>query len=205
MNYLGRWSALILLAMAAASPAVEILGGQTQTAESLPADTYLLLLSPAYLGSDRGTYLSAKLRYQPAPAVGVGFAFGTGEAGFGFGMESSWQVFRQGRVRPAAAVRVSFHFDRADRASFFVAELAPIVSRSFHSTLGEISPYGGLRVAPSFGLGPVTGGLAVKSSLGGELTIAGSDGLQVWSELGLGLHDSADEIVLGLAYPFTAL
>ena len=205
LSELALWSGLVCGASYAF--AVDIPGGQTETAESLPANTYQLLLSPAYLLNEGGAYLSGKIRYQPNDRFGVGFVFGSGsgELGFQFGVEGIWHAFPQSRYQPAAALHVSGHFDRVARANFFALEVAPIVSQRFHTLFGELTPYGGLRITPSFGIGQPLNQISLKTSVGGEWVISGTEGLQVWSEVGIALVNSLDEIVVGLSYPFAAL
>jgi hypothetical protein len=194
----------LLFAVALSAQAAEIPGGKTETAAGLPTNTYQLLLSPAY-EFNHGAYLTAKMRYQPTDEIGLGAAFGSGERGFRFGIEGIWHAFDAKHYTPAVALLAGAHFNRFALANYFTLEFAPIVSQTFKTTIGEVTPYGAMRVMPSFRLGEPKNELAMKASLGTAFALNGLDGLQIWTEFGLALAASEHEIALGVSYPFAAL
>ncbi len=181
-------------------------GGLTRTATNLKAQTYELMLSPAYTIAPGGAYLTSELRFQPSEDIGLGFGFGAGELGFNFGVHGVWNVLPQLKLVPQVAVLGGAYFNRVAGANYFVVKLAPTVSHTFQSEWGDVTPYGAIALAPSFSLVQSAANLfSIKGSLGSQLAFKGMDGLRVMTEVSLGLLNSTYEIGLGLTYPFAAL
>src|ERR1019366_4897830 len=84
--------------------AMEKPGGLTQTAVNATQGTYEVLLSPAYLISPNGMYLSSQMRYQATEDISVGFGFGAGEVGYNFGGQGVWYVLPDTAQQPAFAI-----------------------------------------------------------------------------------------------------
>ena len=127
-------------------------GGNLRSAEKLPANTYELLVSPSYVMADGGAYLTSELRYQPFDTLGVGFGFGAGELGFNFGFNSVWFVVPPQTLDVDLALVGGIYFNRVSDQSFFVVRATPTVSQTYFTSWGQITPYFGWNLAPSFRL-----------------------------------------------------
>lgn len=185
--------------------AADLPGGLLRTAENLPSDTYELMVSPAYLISESGAFLTSELRYQPYEAFGVGLGFGAGEVGFNFGVNGTWHVFALRDVEPELALLGGIYFNRVNEANFFVLKMAPTVSQTFYLTWGEIVPYVGVQFTPSFRLGEPANLFSIKGATGVQFSFRDLGGLRMLSEVGLGLLNSTYELSFGISYPFLAL
>lgn len=180
-------------------------GGLTRTAVNLKAQTYELLLSPAYTIAPGGAYLTSELRFQPSEDLGLGFGFGAGEIGFNFGGNAVWHILPDVKSQPGFALMGGLYFNRVAPGNYFVVRISPLVSKQFTVGWGKVTPYAGLHLAPSFRLGQAENDFSLKGSTGVEFDVTGWNGLHIWTEFGLGLHHSAHELVLGVSYPFAAL
>lgn len=178
--------------------------GLVRTGDILPSDTYEMVLSPSYMLSPDGAYLSSEVRYQPNDDFGVGFGFGAGEIGFNFGVNGSWYILPDIAGQPALAIIGGLYFNRLDQANYFVFNVTPVVSKMVSVSWGKITPYAGLHLAPSFGLG-AGNEFSMRTSMGAEFNIQALDAVRLWTEFGISLVNGVNEIVLGVSYPFSAL
>lgn len=201
----GGFLVLFVISITSSFVRAEVPGGLIHTAETLPPNTYELVLSPEVTFSPGGVYLSSELRYQPNEDIGVGFGFGSGQVGYNFGVHGIWHLLPDMVSQPAVAVLGGLYFNRLSSENFFVVKLTPTVSKTFKITWGQVVPYGGLQLSPSFGLGGGGNQFALKASMGTQLVVSAFSGVRVWGEFGLGIANSMHEIALGLSYPFNAL
>lgn len=179
-------------------------GGLTRTAVSLPNNSYEMLLSPAYTIQPGGAYLSSEFRLQPNEDLGLGFGFGSGQIGFNFGVNGTWYVAPDLSSQPAFAILGGLYFNRQNSLNYCVLKITPILSKTFKTEWGKVTPYGGIHLSPSFGIGTATNEFAIKTSTGVEFAVTDWSGLHLWTEFGLGIFNSAHEVVLGLSFPFSA-
>ncbi len=196
---------IISLFLGQALSATDVPGGLIRTAESLKINTYELVLSPQYVISEKGTYLTSELRYQVNEDLSTGFGFGSGELGFNFGAHGVWHVSPDLDYQPAFAIVGGLYFNRINSTNYMVLKFAPTVSKSYHLNWGEIGPYAGLQLSPSFGLGVAGSKFSMRASMGSQLIITAFSGLRLWLEAGLSISQSFNEIGFGISYPFAAL
>lgn len=185
--------------------AADIPGGLIRTAESMRHNTYELMLSPEYLISEEGSYLSSELRYQLNDDIGMGLGFGSGQVGFNFGAHGVWYLLPELESQPAFSVLGGLYFNRIYSSNFFALKVAPMVSRSFKMTWGDVSPYAGIQISPSFGLGIAGSEFSMRAAVGTQILLTSFSGVRLWIETGLPLVKSMTEIALGISYPFAAL
>jgi len=182
--------------------AADIPGGLMRTANSLVPNSYEVMLSPGYLVSPGGSYLSSELRYQPDEEIGIGFGFGSGQVGYNFGVHGIWYIFPDLADQPALAVLGGLYFNRIEEENHFVLRLAPTVSETFLFKWGELSPYGGVQISPSFRLGDARNELSLRANMGTQFIFSALQGLRLGLEAGLGIANSVHEIQFGISYPF---
>jgi len=185
--------------------AAAVPGGTIRSAESMGLRTYELVLSPAITLAPSGAYLSSELRYQPAEDIGAGLAFGAGQVGFNFGSYAVWHILPDLETQPAFSILGGLYFNRFELANYFVVKMAPTLSKTWRWDGGRVSPYVALPFSPSFRLGDPRNDLTMKVSVGTELVLSSLQGMRLWTEVGLGLMESAHEVVIAASYPFTAL
>lgn len=190
-----------LVFLSATSLAVDVPGGLIRTAEGTKAETYELVLSPVYVMSPSGAYLSSELRYQANEDFAVGFGFGAGEVGFNFGINGTWHILPDLDRQPAFGVMGGLYFNRLKPDNFFVFKVAPVVSKTVKVDFGAIAPYAGLHISPSFRLSSPANELSLKTSLGCAFLIDALQGSRLWSEVDLGVVNSVHELVVGITYP----
>jgi hypothetical protein len=185
----------------------DVPGSYMRTANQLPVNSYEMMISPSYvMGSNGGAYLSAELRYQPYEAFAAGFGFGAGELGFNFGAHGVWNLLPHLQLVPRVAILGGAYFNRVAGANYFVVKMAPTVSHTFQADWGSITPYGAFALSPSFRLGQFASNqFSMKASLGSQFSPKGADGLQILTEISLGVLKSTYEIGVGISYPFAAL
>ncbi|MBI4405646.1 MAG: hypothetical protein HY537_15915 [Deltaproteobacteria bacterium] len=183
----------------------DIPSGLIRTGESLPPNTYELVLIPQYVFTAKAVYLTSELRYQPHEDIGVGFSFGSGQLGYNFGTNATWYILSDLPSQPALALLGGVYFNRMEGENFFVAKLAPTVSRLFKIGRSTVTPYGALQLSPSFALGNGTNQFAMKTSIGTQAAFEILNGLRFWWELGLSIVNSMHEMSFGVSYPFAAL
>lgn len=185
--------------------AVDIPGGLIRSADSLPTNTYELVLTPGYTFRPDGAYMSTEVRYQPNEDFGVGFGFGAGEAGFNFGMNGSWFLVPDTSTQPGVSLLAGAYFNRVAQFNYFNVKATPIISKRFETDFGKVVPYAGLHFSPSFRLGAPENMLSMKASLGTNWEVQAFNGLKVYTEGNIGLNNSTHELLLGFSYPFAAL
>lgn len=197
---------LSFLVVSSAVFAAAVPGGLVRSAEGFSQNTYELMLSPAYALADSkgGMYLSSELRMQPSQDIGAGFGFGAGELGFNFGAYATWYVLPDTSSQPAFSILGGLYFNKVIQQNFFVVKVAPTVSKTFKTGWGGVTPYAGLPLAPSFGLGNAQNEFTMKASVGSEFLFRDLQGLRFWMEFGVGLIHSNHEVALAVAYPFSA-
>lgn len=195
----------LALVLSNVSVAADVPGGLIRSADSLPTNTYELVLTPGYTFRPNGAYMSAEIRYQPNEDFGVGFGFGAGEAGFNFGMNGSWFIVPDMENQPGVSILAGAYFNRVTEINYFNVKVAPIVSKRFEVEFGRLTPYGGLHISPSFRLGQPENTVAVKATLGSNWEVHAFNGLKVFTEGNLGLNNSIHELLVGFSYPFAAL
>jgi hypothetical protein len=184
--------------------AVDLPGGISRTANT-PTNTYELMLSPSYALSPGGAYLSSQFRMQMGDEVGVGLGFGAGELGFNFGGEGVWFIAPDTSSQPAVALVGGMYFNRLNPNNYFQLKVTPIVSKTFKTTFGKVTPYAGMQFSPSFRLNTASNDFSMKISTGAEFAVSQMNGLKLWSEVGFGVLHAINEIVFGISYPFTTL
>ncbi len=185
--------------------AMDVPGGLIRSADSLPTNTYELVLTPGYTFRPNGAYMTSEIRYQPNEDFGVGFGFGAGEAGFNFGMNGSFFIVPDTSNQPGVSLLAGAYFNRVDQSNYFNVKVTPIVSKRFDTDFGKVVPYAGLHMSPSFRLGQPDNSLSVKASLGSNWELRSLSGLKVYTEGSIGLNSSVHEVLLGFSYPFAAL
>ena len=184
----------------------EIPGGLIRTAEPVKADTAELLLSPSYVMSPTGAYLSSEFRYQSNEDFSVGAGFGAGEVGFNIGGFATWYIIPDLQNQPGFALTGGLYFNRLRPFSYFNLKLAPTVSKTVKMEWGNLTPYAGLHITPSFRLSePPANELSLKTSLGSAFAPKSLNGLRFWAEADLGLANSVHEVVVGVTYPLNNL
>jgi hypothetical protein len=195
----------VALFCASAVWAADVPGGLVYDGDGLRSNSYELLLSPAYEIAPGGAYLSSMLRYQANDDFGVGVGFGAGELGFNFGMNGIWYVLPDTPNQPAFAILGGMYVNRVSQANYFVVKAVPMVSKAMKVSWGKVTPYAGLHLVPSFRLGQAENDFSMKTTLGTKFAVKSWNGLELWSEVGIGLLHSPEEIVLGVSYPFNAI
>jgi hypothetical protein len=180
-------------------------GGITKTAVNLPSNTYEVILTPGYTISPGGFYLSSEFRMQPSEDFGVGVGFGAGEIGFHTGGNGMWYILPDTEGQPAFSLMGGMYISRLASDSYFLVKLAPIVSKAFKVGKDTFTPYASYQLVPSFKLGPASNEFTMKVTAGLETIIPSLSGIRLWTEFGVGIMNSAHEVVLGLSYPFAAL
>ena len=195
---------LVVCFVATFAQASDIPGGMTRSAAQFGVGSYQIVLSPASTISPGGAYLSSELRHQTNEEFGVGFGFGAGEVGFNFGFHGIWHLAPDTGGQPAVALLSGMYMNRVAGWNYFTIKVSPVISKGFLMDWGRLTPYAGINLTPSFRLAQAANGFAMKSSMGTELTFNQLPGMRFWTEVGVGLLDSAHEIVVGIAYPFDA-
>lgn len=185
--------------------AIDKPGGITRTAINLPTNSYEVVLAPAYTVSPGGFYLSSEFRMQPSEDFGIGVAFGAGEIGFHTGANGMWYILPDTDGQPAFGLLGGLYISRLVSESYFLVKLAPIVSKSFKVGKDTFTPYASYQLVPSFKLGPAANEVSMKVTAGLETIIPSLSGIRLWTEFGVGIMNSAHEVVVGLSYPFAAL
>jgi len=199
MQFRHLFLALCLTSFSAYS--AEVPGGLTRTAETVKTETAELLLSPSYVMSPTGAYLSSEFRFQSNEDFAVGAGFGAGEVGFNVGGFATWYILPDLSSQPGFALLGGLYFNRLKPYSYFNLKLAPIVSKTVHMDWGTLTPYAGLHITPSFRLSTPANELSLKTSFGSAFAVKSLNGLRFWLEADLGLANSVHEVVIGLTYP----
>lgn len=198
---LGSFLSVLFGLLSFSAIAVEVPGGLIRTAEGTKAETYELVLSPVYVMSPSGAYLSSELRYQTNEDFAVGFGFGAGEIGFNFGVNGTWHILPDLDRQPAVGVMGGLYFNRIKPDNHFVFKIAPVVSKTVKVDFGAITPYAGLHISPSFRLNTPSNELSLKTSLGCAFLVEALQGSRLWTEVDLGVANSVHELVVGITYP----
>lgn len=185
--------------------AAEVPAGLVRSAEVMKTNTYEFVLSPSYTFNPSGGYLSSEIRYQANEDFGAGLNFGAGEAGLHFGVHGMWYVLPDLDRQPGFSVLGGVYFNRLSSANYFNVKVAPMISKAFKVGFGQLTPYSGVHLSPSFRLGEADNSLAVKATLGTEFLIQGLNGTKLFTEFNFGLSNSPHAVQLGFSYPFVAL
>ena len=189
--------------------ATDMPGGLVQISEGLKKETYEFVISPGYVMSPTGAYLSADMRVQPNQDIGAGFAFGAGEVGFHVGAHATWYVLPDVESQPAFSVTGGLYINRLQKDNakdnYFVVKVSPVISKTLPLSWGSVTPYSGLNLAPSFRLDQAQNEFSVKGSFGMMTSIKSLSGIRLWTEFGIGVWNSVHELVFGLSYPFSAI
>ncbi len=201
-----KWLIGLITFLSVSAFASDVPGGMVRDASQLKANTYEMVLSPAYLMDPPAAYLSSEIRYQPNEDLGVGFGFGAGEVGFNFGVNGTWYVTPRSEGDVSLSVLGGVYFNRLSPSNYFVFRVAPVVSQSFGYAWGTVTPYAGAQLSPSFALTQyVSNKVSLRTVLGAQFALKDMGGMRLWTEAGIGLFASNHEIALGISYPFTAL
>ncbi len=182
--------------------AADIPGGLARSAERFGVGSYQLVVSPAFTIAPGGAYLSSELRHQSDEDFGVGFGFGAGEVGFNFGFHGVWHLLPDSGDKPAVGLMGGMYMNRITPWNYFTIKVAPMISKSFATEWGRLTPYAAMHLTPSFRLAEAANELSMKASMGIEFNVTQLSGIKFWTESGVGLLNSAHEIVVGIAYPF---
>jgi hypothetical protein len=185
--------------------AVDLPGGMLRTAENLPPTTYEMLISPSYIFSTKGAYLTSELRYQPVEAFAVGGSFGAGVPGFNVGANAVWYPFAHSNIEPELSLLGGLYFNRVDSNDYFLIRLAPTISKTYFSGWGEVIPYASVQLTPSFRMDKAETQASLKAALGTQLSLRVLEGLRFTTELGFGLVHSQYNLAVALSYPFLVL
>lgn len=185
--------------------AADIPGGLLRNSEGLETHTYEMVLSPSYLLSQGGAYLTSELRYQAGEDIGVAFGFGAGEVGFNFGANATWFIVPDLETQPAVAVLGGIYLSRVIPDNYVVFKVAPMLSKTYKMEWGKLTPYAGLEFFPSVRLGTSVNELSMKSSMGVEFILKSMNGLKLRSEVGVAVLQSFNEMAFSISYPFKAL
>ena len=137
--------------------------------------------------------------------TGMGIGLGAGKHGFHFGTHGVWYLLPDHENQPAVALLGGIYFNRVDVTNYLVLRFVPTVSKSYKVSWGKLTPYAGLQLSPSFGLGTVGSEFSVRSTMGTQILVAAFGGVTLWTELDLSLANSESSAALGISYPFTAL
>jgi|GEM_PF-1471934 len=185
--------------------AADVPGGHARTAEIVTPNTFEFRLSPTYLISPSGAYLTTEVRYQPSEDFGTGLSFGAGEVGYNFGLNGTWYIFPDTKSQPGFSLLGGLYFNRIEFQSFFVFRLAPTLSKVFKMSWGQLVPYAGMPLSPSFHLGGGANEFSVKSVAGLSAELKSFGAVRLWTEVGIGVVKSFHEILIGLSCPFSTL
>jgi len=199
---------LILVAaftLSAATFSADIPGGLARISEGLPNNTYEVALSPAYTLKPGGAYLTSELRYQANEDFGAGFGFGAGEVGFNFGINGTWYIAPDIDSQPAFSVLGGVYMNRVVQSNYLALRIVPTVSKMIPQGWGKVTPYASLQATPSFRLGQADNNFSLRTNVGTLFEIKDTQGLRLFTELGLAVMNSNSEIVFGISYPFKAL
>ena len=195
-------TALIFGLFTCVAMANDIPGGTTRSAEKFKVGSYQIVVSPALTIAPEGAYLTAELRHQTNEDMGVGFGFGAGQVGFNFGFNGIWHLLPDSGNQPAVALLGGLYLNRVSEWNYFSVKVSPMISKSYLMEWGRLTPYAALHLTPSFRLAQAANSLSMKSSMGTELNFNELKGVKFWMEMGVGLVNSAHEVVVGIAYPF---
>ena len=187
------------------SQAVEVPGGLLRTGEAIQPNQYEFVMSPIYVMSPTGAYLSSEVRYQANEDFSAGVSFGAGEVGFNLGANGTWFILPDLEGQPALGILGGIYFNRIKPANWFVVKVAPVVSKTVKLDWGTMTPYAGLHMTPSFRLGEPFNELSMKTSLGTSFAVKSMNGLRFWGEFDLGVANSVHELMVGVSYPFTGI
>lgn len=199
--------------------AADVPGGLLRTAEPVSVNTYEVMMAPSFTGrgdeSEPGMFLTTEFRYQVFTPLNVGFGLGAGQTGFNFGANASWNVLPAVEFTPQLSVLGGLYFNQRGNRDYFVVKFTPIVSQTFFTEWGDVTPYAGLQLTPSFLLdqltqveqaaGVETSVLSVRTSLGAQFGFRNLQGFRLLMEGGIGIEKSSWEVALGISYPFNAI
>ena len=192
--------------------AVDMPGGLMQISDTLKKELYEFVLSPGYVMSPTGAYLSAGIRTQTNQDISAGLAMGAGEVGWHVGAHATWHILPDVDMQPAFGITGGLYLDRIEtkgtlpvKASYFVVKVTPMISKSVKMSWGTLTPYSGLNMAPSFRLGEAQNEFSVKGSFGMMTALKNLSGIRLWTEVGIAVSNSQHEVIFGLSYPFSAI
>ena len=181
--------------------AVDPPGGLLRIAEGHKSNSYEVFISPSYVLSPSGAYMTSEFRYQNSEDFGTGFSFGAGEVGYNFGANATWFISPDLPTQPGFSVTGGMYLNRLKGSSYFVTRITPTVSKRMPVVWGNLVPYTGLHLAPSFRLGDPANEFSAKWAVGNQFSVKSMNGMNFWTELDLALNNSVHELVFGVSYP----
>jgi len=199
------WKAILVAAVVwvGGTRAADVPGGFVKNVEQMPMESYELVITPAYLLSPAGAYLSSEVRHQYNEHFAGGFGFGAGELGFNLGVSGLVHVMPKA-IQPSFGVVGGLYFNRVSIENYLVFRIVPTLSHEFSTEMGKITPYAALQLTPAIGLGSASK-FGVRASGGAKFALQSTEGLALWTELGIGLVNSVSEVAIGISHPFLAL
>jgi hypothetical protein len=170
------------------------------TGEILPTDHYRILSELQYVGDPSGLNLVGGFDAGVSQSSNIRVLAGVGSVSFQTGLFYKWIPFPDYGDQPAIGLMVGGVWARYHSENYPSLRVHPLVSKSFETDYGKLTPYASL----PFGVtsGPTKNTYPLQLTLGGEWKPIDIESWRFMAEVGMNLNESFNYISVGATYFF---
>ncbi len=150
--------------------------------------------------NDSGFNLNARVDLPLNADMNIRGVLGFGEVDFHAGGYLKWIPFPDYGNQPAVGGLVGAHYAKIGNLNEFSIRAHPYASKSFHLSIGKISPYAALPIAMTFVDGESN--IPIQFQLGTEVKIRELRNVSFLAEFGVDIADSFSFFSLGVAFNY---